>query len=252
LMSKPIKGRSLISLSLSLSLSFELVGRPGLPHFVGKLRRHTGIHEYMSDKIKAIHGDAEAVDFFQRHSCVIVPLALVSNGTRRVTGSGVDGLLNEDEKTELKRARPLGWRVAWNASYNRPLTPEVHIVVAHVPWFVDQYGIYGVFGEGGCEALHVVDSLCRKMVRHMRNPEARHKATKRTPFTTLRARFPQSHIGTLMRAERGAAAILVLARERGVEMEVASNLAISSLLAGCAVFMENESFRTPPCPPPKN
>jgi hypothetical protein len=28
----------------------------------------------------------------------------------------------------------------------------------------------------GCEALHVLDSLCCKIVREMRNPEARHKA----------------------------------------------------------------------------
>jgi len=66
--------------------------------------------------------------------------------------------------------------VAWNASYNRSLTPKGHIVVAHVPWFVDQCGICGVFGEDGCEALHVLDSPCRKMVRQMRNPEARHEA----------------------------------------------------------------------------
>ena len=48
--------------------------------------------------------------------------------------------------------------------------------MAHVPWFVDGYGICGVVGEDGCEALHVVDSLCRKIARQMRNPEARHKA----------------------------------------------------------------------------
>jgi hypothetical protein len=30
--------------------------------------------------------------------------------------------------------------------------------------------------EDGAEALHVVDSLCRRIVRQMRNPEARHKA----------------------------------------------------------------------------
>ena len=52
----------------------------------------------MSDKIKAIHGDVEAADFVQHHSCVIAPLALVSNGTRRVTGSGADGLLSEDKQ----------------------------------------------------------------------------------------------------------------------------------------------------------
>jgi hypothetical protein len=54
------------------------------------------------------------------------------------------------------------------------LTPKGHVVVAHVPWFVDTNGICGVFGEGGCEALHVTDALCRMIVRQMRNPEARH------------------------------------------------------------------------------
>ena len=46
----------------------------------------------------------------------------------------------------------------------------------HVPWFVDFYGICGVFGEDGAEAVHVVDNLCRRLVRQMRDPEARHKA----------------------------------------------------------------------------
>ena len=100
---------------------------------------------------------------------------MLAGCTRRVTGSGADGLLSEDEKTELKGACA-AFGVAWNASSKRPLTLKGHIVVAHVPWFVDQYGICGVFGEDCCEALHVVDSLCRKMARQMRNPEARHKA----------------------------------------------------------------------------
>jgi len=54
------------------------------------LKNCAGILAYMSDEIKAIHGDVEAADFLQHHSCVIAPLALVSNGTRRVTGSGAD------------------------------------------------------------------------------------------------------------------------------------------------------------------
>ena len=56
-------------------------------------------------------------------------------------------------------------------------------------------------------------------------------ATKRTPFTTLRARLPQSLIGTPVKAQRGAAAILVLARERRVEAEAASN----QLVARCCL-----------------
>ena len=50
------------------------------------------------------------------------------------------------------------------------------LVVAHVPWFVNTNGICGVLGEDGCEAFHVSSALCRKMVRQMRNPEARYKA----------------------------------------------------------------------------
>ena len=86
----------------------------------------------MSEKIKAIHGDVEAADFVQRHSRVIEPLAVVSSGTRRVTGSGADGLLSEDEKTELKGACA-AFGVAWTASYNRPLTPKGHIIVVRGP-----------------------------------------------------------------------------------------------------------------------
>ena len=51
-----------------------------------------------------------------------------------------------------------------------------HVIVAHVPDFVIMYGICGVFGEDGVEALHVTDSAARRLVRQMRNPEARYKA----------------------------------------------------------------------------
>ena len=81
---------------------------------------------YVSERTKATHGDTEAADFVQRHCCVMAPLALVSNGTRRVTGSGADGLLSEDEKTELKGACS-ALRTAWKAAYDRPLTPKGHI-----------------------------------------------------------------------------------------------------------------------------
>ena len=153
------------------------------------LENYAAILKYMSDKIKAIHGDVEAADFVQRHSCVIVPHVLMSNGTRRVTGSGADGLLSEDKKTELKGACA-AFGVAWKASYDRLLTPKGHIIVAHVPWFVDRYGICGIVGKDGCEALHVVDSLCRKIARQMRNPEARHKA--HTLHHTARSFTPSS------------------------------------------------------------
>jgi hypothetical protein len=61
----------------------------------------------------------------------------------------------------------------------------------------------------------------------------------RTTFTSQRARLPRSLIGTDTTAERGLAAILVLARERGVETEVASNELARCWLAGCAVFVDN-------------
>jgi len=153
------------------------------------LENYAAILKYMSDKIKAIHGDVEAADFVQRHSCLIAPLVLESNGTRRVTGSGADGLLSEDKKTELEGACA-AFGVAWKASYDRPLTLKGHTVVVHVPWFVNEYGICGIFGEDGCEVLHVLDSLCRKMVRQMRNPEARHKA--HTLHHTARSFTPSS------------------------------------------------------------
>jgi len=67
----------------------------------------------------------EAADFVQRHSCVIAPLAVVSNGTRRVTGSGADGLLSEDETTEFKEACA-AFGVAWKASYDRKARHKAH------------------------------------------------------------------------------------------------------------------------------
>jgi hypothetical protein len=54
------------------------------------LENNAAILAYISEKNKAIHGDIEAADFVERHSSVIAPLAIVSSGTRRVTGSGAD------------------------------------------------------------------------------------------------------------------------------------------------------------------
>ena len=45
---------------------------------------------HISESTKTTHGNTEATDFVQRHSSVIAPLALVSNGTQRVTGSGAN------------------------------------------------------------------------------------------------------------------------------------------------------------------
>jgi len=134
-----------------------------------------------SDEFKAIHGDVEAADFVQRHSCVIVPLALVSNGTRRITGSSADGLPSEDESTELKRACAASG-VAWKATYDRPLTPKGHTVVAHVPWFVDQCGICGFFGEGAAGRFTYWTRSAVKWYGRCAIPRP---ATKRTRAHTL-------------------------------------------------------------------
>ena len=55
-------------------------------------------------------------------------------------------------------------------------TPKAHIVIKHLPEFVEWWGICGVFGEDGAEALHVTDTVCRRIVRTMRNAEQRHRA----------------------------------------------------------------------------
>jgi hypothetical protein len=68
---------------------------------------------------------------------------------------------------------------AWRTSYpdHKILTPKGHVLEVHVPWYCDVFdGWLGLFGEGGLEALHPKDSLCRRPVRQMRNPEARHRA----------------------------------------------------------------------------
>ena len=118
------------------------------------------------------YGAAEAEAFVSRHSAVLKPLKVVSRLTRKVT----DGLLSQEEQTELKTACA-EFGDAWRASYpDRILTPKGHVVEAHVPDFVDWFGVCGVLGEDGAEALHVIDNLCRKIVRQMRNPEMRHEA----------------------------------------------------------------------------
>jgi hypothetical protein len=58
---------------------------------------------------------------------------------RRVEGSGPSGLLSEAQKTALKNACAASG-AAWKMSYpNRALTPKGHVVVVHVPLFVDKY-----------------------------------------------------------------------------------------------------------------
>ena len=53
--------------------------------------------------------------------------------------------------------------------------------MAHVPWFVDEYGICCIFGESGFEALHVSGPLSRGLYGRCATPRP---ATKNYPFTT--------------------------------------------------------------------
>ena len=146
------------------------------------LEKHTEILEDIRKGVVAAgHGDAEAKDFVEKHTAVLKEVEVVSTITRRVDGGGADKCLSAGERAELKRACA-AFGTAWRANYvdrfgePRMLTPKGHIVEVHVPEFVDMFHACGVFGEDGAEALHVVDSLCRRIVRQMRNPEARHKA----------------------------------------------------------------------------
>ena len=105
-------------------------------------------------------------------------LEIIGRITRRVEGSGPNGLclLSEAEKTALKDACA-AFGAAWEMSYpNRALNPKGHVVVLHMPWFVEKHAICDVFEEDGGEAVHVTDSAARKLVRQMKNPEVRHKA----------------------------------------------------------------------------
>ena len=85
--------------------------------------------------------------------------------------------LTPSEIDELARACAK-FGEAWRASYphRKEMTVKGHIVEVHVPEFARKFGTCGVFGEDGLEALHPHDTLVRRLVRQMRNPEARHAA----------------------------------------------------------------------------
>jgi len=87
-------------------------------------------------------------------------------------------MLSADEITELKDACAR-FGQAWRTGYRNLLTVKGHVVEEHVPEFAELYGTCGIHGEDGVEGLHPQDSLVRRIVRSMRNPEARHKAHTR-------------------------------------------------------------------------
>jgi hypothetical protein len=147
--------------------------RPGCRISLGK---YDGILEIIRlGIIEAGQSPEEFTAFFERHARVLKELEITGRITRRVKGTGPNGLLSEAEKTALKDACA-AFGAAWKMSYpNRALTPKGHVVVVHVPWFVDKNGICGVLGEDGGEAVRFTDSAARRQVRQMKNPEARHK-----------------------------------------------------------------------------
>jgi hypothetical protein len=114
----------------------------------------------------------ECEDFVERHMAVGRPLKVALQLLRRVER------LNATDQVILKEACA-EFGKAWRTSYpdHKILTPKGHLLEVHVPWYCDEFdGWLGLFGEDGLEALHPKDSLCRRLVRQMRNPEARHRA----------------------------------------------------------------------------
>jgi len=157
----------------------------------------------MSDKIKAIHGDVEAVDFLQRHFTACAREQRFAAGHRQRHRRAAE--------RGRQNAAQGGVRGLWGGVEGE-LRPPLDPKRAHRRGACAVVRGRVVVGEDGCEALQVLDTLCRKMVRQMRNPEARHKA--HTLHHTARSFTPvpgRVHTG----AERGATTILMLARERG-------------------------------------
>ena len=118
------------------------------------------------------HSKAEADDFVKRHTAVLEPLVVVGHLTRAVR------MLSAGEISELKLACAR-FGAAWRTGYRDLLTVKGHVVEEYVPEFVDLFGTCGILGEDGVEGLHPQDTLVRRIVRCVRNPEARHRAHTR-------------------------------------------------------------------------
>jgi hypothetical protein len=126
---------------------------------------------------KAGHSKAESDDFVQRHTAVLEPLLIVGHLTRAVR------MLSADEISELKLAC-VRFGAAWGGWFRDLLTVKGHVVEEHVPEFVGLFGTCGILGEDGVEGLHLQDTLVRRIVRCVCNPEARHRARTR-PFEAM-------------------------------------------------------------------
>ena len=117
--------------------------------------------------------ESECTDFVNRHTAVLKPLGRVLHLTRKTE------MLNRETDMPAQRDACTQFGIAWRSSFphRNGLTPKGHIVEAHVADCVEMYGTAGVFGEDGAEAIHVSDAACRRIVRQMRNPIERQKAT---------------------------------------------------------------------------
>mmetsp|Transcript_11631 Transcript_11631/g.23460 ORF Transcript_11631/g.23460 Transcript_11631/m.23460 type:complete len:262 (-) Transcript_11631:7-792(-) len=129
-------------------------------------------------------GGAECNSFVKRHADVLKPLGVVLRETRKVR------MLTVEERRVLKTACG-EFGAAWRVSYplRAKLNPKGHIAEHHVWKYAEMYGTGGFFGEDGAKAIHVSDSACRRIVRQMRNPEARHKAPIPTPHRWIGLRI---------------------------------------------------------------
>lgn len=141
------------------------------------LRVYQQVLRIIADKMAEIHGDAEATRFFDRYSSVFKHLDIISHLTRStLEGREHYGRYTEEQVTALGNACT-GFGDAFRVAHGRMLTVKGHIVEKHVPEYARMYGVLGIFGEDGLEALHPLDSRCRLITRTMRNPKGRLIAT---------------------------------------------------------------------------
>ena len=87
------------------------------------------------------------------------------------------------------------------------LTVKGHVVEENIPEFVDLFGTCGILGEDGVEGLHPQDTLVRRIVRSVRNPEARTRHLQALVFCTGRnKREVKERISQKQRVASAAAA----------------------------------------------
>ena len=112
-----------------------------------------------------------------RYSSVFKHLSIISHLTRStLEGREQYGQFTAEQEASLENACT-GFGDAFRVAHGRLLTVKGHIVEKHVPAYARLYGVLGIFGEDGLEALHPLDSRCRLITRTMRNPKGRLIAT---------------------------------------------------------------------------